>query len=183
MSWKRWLPTFIAFPLGGLLAVETVGSIDGPGSALAAGALTGAVIGVGQWLALRPFGIDPRWIAGTAAAMAGGSALAVVLTDAGTELRDLVVVGLVAGLTVGLTQGLLLQRGGRAVATWSVVTGVAWSLGWLATWSIGVDVERGYTTFGAAGAVIATVLTGLALQRLRVTASPAGSLASPAAAQ
>ena len=31
MTLKRWLPTFLAFPLGGLLAFETVGSAHGSG--------------------------------------------------------------------------------------------------------------------------------------------------------
>ena len=51
MTFKRWLPTFLAFPLGGLLAIETVGSLDGPLAAAAGGLLAGAVIGGGQWLA------------------------------------------------------------------------------------------------------------------------------------
>ena len=46
------------------------------------------------------------------------------------------------------------------------VTAVAWSLGWLATWATIVDIERGYVVFGSSGAVIVTVLTGLALRRV-----------------
>src|SRR3954447_19723960 len=84
MTFKRWLPTFLAFPLGGLLTIETVGSLHGPLSAAAGGLLAGAVIGTGQWLALRTRGIGPRWIAHTAVAMSAGMALASVITDAGT---------------------------------------------------------------------------------------------------
>ena len=42
----------------------------------------------------------------------------------------------------------------------------AWALGWLTTWAIGVDVERGYAVFGSSGAVVVTVITGLVLRRL-----------------
>jgi hypothetical protein len=30
MTFKRWLPTFLAFPIGGLLALLVVGSLDDP---------------------------------------------------------------------------------------------------------------------------------------------------------
>ena len=108
MTLKRWLPTFLAFPLGGLLAFETVGSATGPATAAAGGLLAGAVIGVGQWLALRNEGVDRRWPLFTAAAMTAGSALAAAATGAGTEVSDLVLTGAVAGAAVGAAQGLLL---------------------------------------------------------------------------
>ena len=110
MTLKRWLPTFLAFPLGGLLAFETVGSATGPATAAAGGLLAGAVIGVGQWLALRNEGIDRRWPLFTAAAMAAGSALAAAATGAGTEVSDLVLTGAVAGAAVGAAQGRCSAR-------------------------------------------------------------------------
>jgi hypothetical protein len=166
VSWRRWLPTFLAFPLGGLLAVHTVGAIDGPLSAAAGGALAGAIIGAGQWLALRSYGIGARWIVYTAAAMAGGSSLATFLTGAGSELQDLLVAGVVAGAAVGAAQARLLRRDVRTGVSWAATTSVAWAAGWLATWSIGVDVESRYIVFGAAGAVVVTVLTGVVLRRI-----------------
>jgi hypothetical protein len=30
MPFTRWLPTFLAFPLGGYLAFATVGALEGP---------------------------------------------------------------------------------------------------------------------------------------------------------
>ena len=108
MTLKRWLPTFLAFPLGGLLAFETVGSATGPATAAAGGLLAGAVIGVGQWLALRNEGVDRRWPLFTAAAMTAGSALAAAATGAGTEVSDLVLTGAVAGAAVGAAQSALL---------------------------------------------------------------------------
>lgn len=165
MPFIRWLPTFLAFPLGGLLAIETVGSLDGPLSAAGGGLLAGAVIGAAQWLALRSHGIDLRWVAFTAIAMAAGAALAAVANGAGTDLADVMLAGLLTGAAVGAAQSTLLVRGLRNRLAWTAVTAVGWSLGWLATWAVIVDIERGHHVFGASGAITATVLTGLALTR------------------
>ena len=161
MTLKRWLPTFLAFPLGGLLAFETVGSVTDPATAAAAGLLAGAVIGVGQWLALRGEGVDRRWPLVTAAAMAAGSALAAAATGAGTDTADLVLTGALAGSAVGAAQAALLGR-----PQWAVVTAASWALAWLI--SAGVlaqQADEGFVVFGSSGALVATVLTGLALRR------------------
>jgi hypothetical protein len=160
MTLKRWIPTFLAFPLGGLLAFETVGSVTNAGTAAAAGLLAGAVIGAGQWLALRDR-VDARWAAVTAAAMTAGSAVAAVATGAGTETGELVVGGLIAGAAVGAAQGVLLRS-----RTWAAVTAASWALAWLI--SAGVlaqQADEGFVVFGSSGALVATVLTGLALRR------------------
>jgi hypothetical protein len=54
--------------------------------------------------------------------------------------------------------------------------------GWIATASIGVDIERGYHVFGSAGAVLVTVLTGLVLRRVLAAASDARTAPSLARA-
>ena len=161
MTFKRWLPTFLAFPIGGLLAFETVGSITNAGTAAAAGLLAGAVIGTCQWLALRDHGIDGRWPLVTAAAMAAGAALAAQATHAGTDVSDLVLTGAVAGAAVGTAQAALLNR-----PQWAAVTAASWALAWLV--SAGVlaqQADEGFVVFGSSGALVATVLTGLALRR------------------
>jgi hypothetical protein len=165
MTFLRWLPTFLAFPLAGLITIESVGSLDGPASAAAAGLLAGAVIGTGQWLALRSRGVGPRWIAYTAAAMAAGTTIAAVANGTGTALPDVMLAGLIVGATVGGAQSVLLTHDRGSAATWTAVTAIAWALGWLATWATIVDIERGYVVFGSSGALIVTVLTGLALRR------------------
>lgn len=182
MTFKRWLPTFLAFPLGGFLAIETVGSLHDPVSAAAGGLLAGAVIGAGQWLALRPRGIGRRWSGHTAAAMAAGSALAAGLTGAGTELTDVMLSGLVTGAAVGAAQSTLLARGWRVAAAWTVVSAAGWSLGWLATWATIVDIERGYHVFGSSGALVVTVLTGLALRRVLAAPGATAVAVRPVAA-
>jgi hypothetical protein len=161
MTFKRWLPTFLVFPIGGLLAFETVGSVTNAGTAAVAGLLAGAVIGAGQWLALRGHGIDRRWPLVTAAAMAAGSALAAAATGAGTDVSDLILTGAVAGAVVGAAQAALLNR-----PHWAAITAASWALAWLI--SAGVlaqQADEGFVVFGSSGALVATVLTGLALRR------------------
>ena len=69
MTFKRWLPTFLAFPLGGLIAIESVGSLHDPASAAAGGLIVGALVGAAQGLALG----SRRWAAYTAGAVAAGA--------------------------------------------------------------------------------------------------------------
>ncbi|MDA0180453.1 hypothetical protein OJ997_09125 [Solirubrobacter phytolaccae] len=153
MSLKRWLPTFLGFPLGGLIAINTVGSVTGPLSGAAAGVVAGAAIGAAQWLALRT---DTRWIAYTAAATGAGGALAAAL-GAGP-----IVTGLITGATVGAAQSALLES--RSRPAWIATSSAAWALGWFVTSNVIVDLERGYAVFGSSGAVLATLLTGLVLR-------------------
>ena len=71
----RWFLTGLAFPPAGLLAI-TLTPVDGPVGAVVGGASAGAVIGAGQWLALRSAGGRPgllgRWLVATVAGMAVG---------------------------------------------------------------------------------------------------------------
>jgi hypothetical protein len=173
MNFKRWLPTFLAFPVAGFLAIETVGSLTGPASAAAGGLLAGAVIGAAQWLALRPRSIGAGWVAATATAMAGGAALAAAATGAGTEVADVMVNGLVAGAAVGAAQSVLLRRGLAASAAWTATTALSWSLGWLVTSNVIIDIERGHHVFGSSGAIVVTIVTGLVLRRILAAPAPA----------
>jgi hypothetical protein len=162
MKFMRWLPTFLAFPAGGFLAMGVVGSLEGPVSAAAGGLVAGAVIGAAQWLAL---GTTKRWIAYTAGAMAAGSAVAAVVTGAGTEVQDLVITGLIAGGAVGAAQATILGS-----AYWAAVTAASWSLAWLVSYAvIGANADQGFIVFGSSGALVATLITWLAL-RTRVAA-------------
>ena len=98
--------------------------------------------------------------------MAAGSALAATVTGAGTEIADVMLAGLVTGAAVGAAQSTLLARGRRAAAAW---TGSPRPLGRSAGWQrrqVIVDIERGHHVFGASGAAIATLLTGLTLRRV-----------------
>ena len=160
-----WMLTFLGFPLGGLLALILVGSVEGAVSGALGGALAGVVIGAAQWLVLRRYlRVGPEWILATALGVALGDALGALLTGAGTGIGALLITGLATGVAVGLLQWGLFLRGRLLVASlWPPVVAIAWPLGWTVTWAAGVDVERGYYVFGASGALIFAAVTGLAV--------------------
>jgi hypothetical protein len=56
---------------------------------------------------------------------------------------------------------------------WAAAVPALWALGWTVTTAAGVDVERQYAVFGALGAIAFMALSGLLLDRLRVSTSPA----------
>jgi hypothetical protein len=160
-----WMLAFLGFPLGGFLALVVVGSMEGMVSGALGGALAGAVIGAAQWLVLRRYmRVGPEWILATALGVAIGDALGALLTGAGTEIGDLLIIGLATGVAVGLLQWGLFLRGRLLRASlWPLVVAIAWPVGWTVTWAFGIDVERGYFVFGASGALVFAALTGLAM--------------------
>lgn len=63
----------IAFPLAGYAGWGIGGHVDGVGPALIGGAITGAGIGLVQWLFLRrDLNVGPAWILAPSAALAAG---------------------------------------------------------------------------------------------------------------
>jgi hypothetical protein len=160
-----WMPTFLGFPLGGLLALVLVGSVEGVLSGALAGALAGAVIGAAQWLVLRRYlRVGPEWVLAAALGVAIGDALGALLTGAGTGIGALLITGLATGVAVGLSQWALYLRGRLLLASlWPPVVALAWPVGWTVTWAVGVDVERGYAVFGSTGALVFAAITGLAM--------------------
>ena len=173
----RWLPTFLGFPLGGLLAELVSGPVDDLFAAVVGGALTGLVLGAAQWWGLGRFAPEPvAWILATAVGLAVGLGVGAAAVGYGTSSSDLAIQGACCGLAVGLAQAVVLARtvGPLAVA-WAPTLGVVWALGWLVTTAVGVDVESQYTVFGSSGALVVTIATAvlpLALARptLRSTA-------------
>jgi hypothetical protein len=160
-----WMLAFLGFPVGGLLALVLVGSVEGVASGALGGALAGAMIGAAQWLVLRRYlRVGPEWFLATALGVAIGDALGALLTGAGTGIGALFITGLATGVAVGLLQWGLFLRGRLLVASlWVPVVAIAWPLGWIVTWATGIDVERGYYVFGASGALVFAAITGLAL--------------------
>jgi hypothetical protein len=176
----RWLPTFLAFPLGGLLAITLVGPTDTLVTGLVAGAILGTVVGGAQWLALRSSGVGRAWWAATAAAAALATGLAVAVIGPGTETSDLVLRGAVTGLAIGGAQAAVLRARWTGALAWTALTSVTWAAAWFITLQVIVDPERGYVGFGASGAIVATVVTGLALPVIvgqRRVAAPTDSVA------
>jgi hypothetical protein len=147
----RWLLTIPAFPLAGLAALAVAGEIDGPGRAALGGLVAGAVLGAAQVLALRT---GAAWALRSAAGLAAGSALGALLTGAGTSGAELAVYGAAGGLGLGLAQASLSRD-----RLWPLLVAGALALGWVTTWGVGVDVERGYAVPGLGGATVFVLLT------------------------
>ena len=168
MPFTRWLITFIGFPLGGWLAIETVGGVDSAASGAAAGLLAGAVLGAAQGFALRPLGIGTGWAIHTAVGLSGGLALAGAVTQGDTSVAQLMLTGLISGAVVGAAQAPVLRVSRAAAVAWVGITAGAWSLAWLITSNVIIDAERGFTNFGASGAIVATLITGLALRQMHL---------------
>jgi hypothetical protein len=160
-----WMLAFLGFPIGGLLALVLVGSVEGVASGALGGALAGAVIGAAQWSVLRRYTrVGPEWILATALGLALGDALGALLTGAGTGLGALLVTGLATGVAVGLLQWVLALRNLLPLGSlWPPVVAIAWPVGWTVTWAFGIDVERAYYVFGATGALVFAAITGLAM--------------------
>ena len=154
----------VGFPLGGYLGHWVAGPVDGPAPALIGGALTGAGIGLVQWLWLRrSLGLGPEWIVATSAGLAVGLAMGAMVVGYETTTSQLVVMGAISGAGVGIAQGLLLREKLSLWPVWIVAMPVLWALGWVTTDAAGIDVESQFTVFGASGAVAFGILSGLVL--------------------
>ena len=164
----RWIAVAPAFPISALIGRAVGGPVDAVDAALVGGALTGAGLGAVQWWAARgALGRAAAWIATSAVGYAVGLAAGAALVGHDTSLGDLAVMGVISGAVLGGAQGLVLAREGhRALAVpWALAMPVLFALGWCASTAIGVNVEEQYTVFGAAGAVLFMVLSGLLLAR------------------
>jgi hypothetical protein len=164
----RWAAVAAAFPVAGYIGGAISGPVDAVGAALVGGALTGAGLGAVQWWAANgALGRPAAWISASAAGYAGGLAAGAASVGYETGLGALAMMGLVSGAILGIAQAWVLGRRGttRLAVAWGVATPVLFALGWCATTAIGVSVEDQFTVFGAAGAVLFMVLSGLLLAR------------------
>lgn len=162
-----WTGSFLAFPPSGLVAHALAGPVDGLGPALGGGLIAGLGIGAGEWLALR--GRLPGaalWIPATGPGLALGLAAGSWLVRYDTDLADLAAQGALSGLGAGALQALVLRRQVRGAAAWVVAAPVLWALGWAVTTLVGVEVERRWVVFGAAGALTYSLCSGALLARL-----------------
>jgi len=182
MSLIRWAFTIVAFPIGGWIAFQLVGSVEGALTAAGAAAIAGAVIGTAQGLALGRR-IGWRWAIATLVGMVVGVTLSALVTGAATTVAALGVTGLITGVMVGAAQALTLRQGWRVLAVWTAVVGLAWSAGWVISANvIAVNVDSGFVTFGLSGALLVTVATAVVLRRIlgRVVKRPAAVTPVPA---
>jgi hypothetical protein len=163
-----WAAVALAFPVAGLLGRAAGGDVDAVGAALLGGAFTGAGLGAAQWLAAREmFGSWPVWVGVSGVGYGVGLAAGAALVGYETDLASLAAMGAVSGAILGAGQGLVLAAQGRqrlAVA-WGMAMPALFAMGWSATQLAGIDVDKQFTVFGAAGAVTFMLLSGLLLAR------------------
>jgi hypothetical protein len=159
----RWLPSFVGFPFGGVIAELIVGPIDAVGAALIGGAISGVILGAAQaWGLGWTDAAARRWTLATGLGFAGGIAIGAAAVDYGTSMGDFALQGALCGLLVGAAQAVVLRSQlGRAAALWAPALSALWALGWVISTAIGVDVDRQWTVFGASGAITVTLATAV----------------------
>jgi hypothetical protein len=164
----QWIAVAVSLPIAGLIAAAVSGPVDAVDAALVGGALTGAGVGAVQWWAAQgALGRAAPWIGSSAAGYAAGLAAGAALVGYDTDLGALALMGLVSGAVLGGAQAFVLARGGRRelALPWALAMPVLFALGWCATSAAGINVQDQFTVFGAAGAVVFMLLSGLVLAR------------------
>jgi hypothetical protein len=164
----RWVAVWLAFPVAGYIGWKVGGRVDAVDAALVGGALTGAGLGAVQWWAAKgALGRAAAWIGASAVGYAVGLAAGAALVGYDTELGALAVMGLVSGAALGAAQGLVLARQGRRALAlpWALAMPVLFALGWSVASVTGIGVDDQFTVFGAGGALLFMLLSGLLLAR------------------
>jgi hypothetical protein len=95
--------------------------------------------------------------------MSIGLALSVGVLGIDTTGTSLPLRGLVTGAGIGIAQYLLLRQHTPRALIWAIVVAGGWSLGWIVTRAVGVDLTPNFTVFGSTGAWAFQLLTGLTL--------------------
>jgi hypothetical protein len=179
--WLRWLPTFVGFIAGGAVASAVTGPVTNVITTVGGGAIAGAIIGAGPWLALRSRLPDAVWWApATAVGLAVGLAAGAALVGYRTGLQDLAIQGAITGLSVGILQALVLRPHVATWFWWAIAMPPLWALGWIVTTAAGVGVNQQFTAFGATGAIVVTILSGLLLVLLLRGPRAVAAMALPA---
>jgi len=160
----RWVPTLLAFPIGGAIAKVVFGGASNLGKSVGGGLIVGLTVGLIQFLALKKYGITTSWIATTAIAMVLAAAINSYAFSFKFDTASLTGSGLIAGLLVGVAQALSQSRDFKFAFVWTVSTAIAWSLAWFITSKVIVDPEAQYQIFGSSGALVATVGLGVVLK-------------------
>lgn len=162
----------IAWVAVGSILEAAVGGAESVLTAMAAGSAFGAVLGFGQWLALRG-SVDHagRWIIASIVGYGIDFVLGATLlpSEAGVGARagEQILLGAVLGFAVALApatlQWLLVLRSQIPGSVWWVPLSLAaWGLGFAVSFSL--RLLLGELTF-VAGPVVAIALTGLGMRR------------------
>ncbi len=153
----------LGIPLAGYLGWAVAGHVDSVTPALIGGALTGAGIGFAQWLLLRrSLAVGPEWIIATSVGLAVGLTVGAVVVGYETTMSQLVIMGAIQGAFVGIAQGMVLRSKFTLWRVWMVAMPVFFSIAWVVTDGV-IDSGQQFTVFGASGAVVFAILSGLLL--------------------
>lgn len=164
-----WVASGFSLPIAGYVANQVAGSIDSPLRGALGGAIAGTVLGAAQWLVIRGrIGRADWWAPATALGFAAGLAAGTAAIDAGTSGRDLVISGAITGAAIGAAQFLAVRGSSKLAPAWIPIMAVSWSAAWATTWAAGIDVDEGWTNFGASGVVVFGILTAAALPVVRL---------------
>jgi hypothetical protein len=172
----RWMAVWPAFPVAGFIGWTIGGRVDALDGALVGGALTAAGLAAVQWWAAKgALGRPAAWIAAGAVGYAVGLAAGAALVDYDTDLGALALMGLVSGAALGAAQGLVLARQERRALAlaWAVAMPVLFALGWSVASVSGIGVDDQFTVFGAGGALLFMLLSGLLVARFTPPRAPA----------
>ena len=163
-----WVAVFFAFPVAGYVGWVIGGPVDAVAAGLIGGAITGAGLAAVQWWAAKgELGNAAPWISASAVSYAVGLAAGAALVGYDTAVGALALMGLVSGASLGAAQGIVLVRQGKRQlgAAWGAAIPPLFALGWVAAATIGVSVDDQFTVFGASGALLFMLLSGLLLAR------------------
>ena len=171
----RWMAVWPAFPVAGYIGWRVGGHVDAVDAALVGGAITAAGLAAVQWWAAKgALGRPAAWIGASAVGYAVGLAAGAALVGYETDLGALALMGLISGAALGAAQGLVLARQGRRglALPWALAMPALFALGWSAASVTGIGVDDQFTVFGAGGALLFTLLSGLLLARLTPVRAP-----------
>ena len=162
----RFVPTLLAFPIGGEIVALTIGSVRTNADALIGGAIVGIVLGALQFWALKPLNVNATWVLSSAISLSIGSFIAALITGLETTSSSLAMQGLISGALVGVGQGLVQKLSKTSIAIWTSSVSLTWALAWIVTSKVIIDVEYGYAIFGSSGALVATSILTLFIPRV-----------------
>ena len=160
----RWTPTFLAFPIGGLLAKLIFGSASSVTKSVGGGLIVGLIVGLIQYLSLKQYGISTSWVLATAIAATVAALINSYAFSFKFDSASLAGSGLVAGVLIGISQSLSQTGDVKFVTIWTISTAIAWSLAWFITSKVIVNPEAQYHVYGSSGALLTTLGLGLVLK-------------------
>jgi hypothetical protein len=163
-DYAMWVAVFLAYPVAGALGRLIANPAEGLVFAFISAAAAGAVLGLAQWLALGRHVSVVRWVGATALGL--GVSFVVVQAIGATSSTAAPLIGAVTGLGVGVAQSFLRSDRVPSALIWIPTMGIAWTIAWVVTTSVGVKAEDGWAVVGVSGAVLAQLLTGVVLMTM-----------------